>query len=57
MINAEESTSASTSDGNKSILDVLKASQRSDPACKRSVAQILPHDEHNARIIAKKSEE
>ena len=40
MIDAE----GSTNDGNKSVLDVLKASQRSDLARKRSVAQNLPHD-------------
>ena len=44
------STSTSSSDGHKSLLDVLKPPQRSEFSRKRSIAQNLPHDD-NLRII------
>ena len=46
------STSTSSSDGHKSLLDVLKPPQRSEFSRKRWIAQNLPHDD-KLRIIAK----
>ncbi len=41
---ADTEASLSTSDGQRSLLDVLRAPQKSDLARKRSLAQNLPHD-------------